>query len=212
MDSILKQAKQGDTLYGASSTATIPSSPYDFTDLEGTQALLPDLVVARAGVVKRKRSGRLVTARLVRNVSTIALLPGRAVVWKADFRNLRVDGYARVTGVAYAGIVDPHLPAAGVRVNDLFWLYQTGPIEYALSAAANAENVIASDAFLRVLTAAASTSVTAGRLYTWDGTISAAESTDGTETAKLEFTPLGKAASAQVTSDTYGLGIFAGTP
>ena len=63
---------------------------------------------------------------LVRNVSGITLLPGRAVTWYTGKDNKQVGGYSRVQGEYCAGIVDDEL-TNGCPANDLFWLMIGGP-------------------------------------------------------------------------------------
>lgn len=123
----------GKTYYGVD--GTINTSDYGRSvELEGSVRTFADYSsISSSGGVSVKRSNRTVTAILVRNVATVALLPKRGVRWKAGSRGKRVDGYSNVSYstsklTTLAGIVDPHLPAAGVRVGDLFWLIVSGPV------------------------------------------------------------------------------------
>lgn len=105
-----------------------PASVGRSTELEGTEMKFRDEV--RVGnEPRRRRSGRFRLARLVRNDSGVTLLPGRAAAWKTNFRGTRVGGYTAADGDPVAGIVDPDLPAAGVKPSDLFWLFREGPSE-----------------------------------------------------------------------------------
>jgi hypothetical protein len=108
------------------------------------------------------RSNRVKTCIAVRNVSGVALLPKRTVVFKSGSLS-EVDGYNADTGVAVAGVVDEHLPASGVANNDVFWITVHGPTEVKLGPAQQA----AADTTLVALTAATSTvSTTAGQAQT----------------------------------------------
>lgn len=102
------------------------------------------------------RSNRIKTCIAVRNVATIALFPKRVAVWKSGSFT-EVNGYTAVTDAASAGVVDEHLPATGVAVNDVFWLVVNGPTEVRLGTA----NQAAVDTTLVALTAAGSTNTTA---------------------------------------------------
>lgn len=73
-------------------------------------------------------SGRLIRVRIVRNVSTISLLPGRLAVFQktAPFET-KVDGYTVGVADRPAGVIDEFLPTIGVPPNDLFYLVIKGP-------------------------------------------------------------------------------------
>jgi hypothetical protein len=108
------------------------------------------------------RSNRIKTCIAVRNVSGVALLPKRTVVFKSGSLS-EVDGYNADTGKPVAGVVDEHLPASGVANNDVFWITVQGPTEVKLGPAHEA----AADTTLVALTAATSTvSTTAGQAQT----------------------------------------------
>lgn len=68
------------------------------------------------------------TILIVRNVSTIALLPRRLVAFKAGQYAKQVDGYTRLL-LQEGYPVDEFLPAAGVPVNDLFYVVVSGRAE-----------------------------------------------------------------------------------
>jgi len=110
-----------------------------------------------------QRTHAPVVARVVRNVSGISLLPGRAVKWAAGYRNRRVDGYVCETGEEVAGIVDEYLPSSGVDDGDLFWLVQRGPSLWLSNLANAAGNNVSEGDRLVSLTAATSQATTAGR-------------------------------------------------
>jgi hypothetical protein len=109
------------------------------------------------------RSNRRKVCIAVRNTAGAALLPKRvvrlagsgAVLWGA------ADGYASVANESLCGVVDEFLPAAGVAVNDVFWVTVDGPTEVAV--ALSGTDVAVRDR-LSVVTAAASNSTTAGRV------------------------------------------------
>jgi hypothetical protein len=134
-------------------------------DYEGTVRSFPDITVSSGGM-KAKNSGRTVTCILVRNTCSSSsgtagkLLPGRLVAWQTGYIGRRVNGYTTTDYARVAGVVDEHLPAAGVPQYDLFWLVVKGPclVKNALSSVVD----IAQDDFLIALTAATSGSVTAG--------------------------------------------------
>jgi len=165
---------RGKTWYNG---GTIDATDLSGIHLEGTVHVFPNADPADEMV--RRNNGDVVCV-CVRNTSTIALAPGRAVTWEALFRNRRVDGYCRITAEAVAGIVDEFLPSAGVAINDLFWLVVQGECR-ALSAfhGAGFNGDYVEDDPLYALTAAASTGNTGGRFQKWNGTFSAAETTNG---------------------------------
>lgn len=122
--------------------------------------------------VKDTITGGEVTCILVRNASTVSLLPGRVVVWKTLSQGKQVDGYSGVSGdyCKVAGVVDPFLPSTGVAANDYFWLVVKGPclVKKSLDG-----NTLTSDDYVCAITAAASTSTTAGRILSFVATSNA---------------------------------------
>lgn len=157
-DNVTGLFERGKTYYHGTSK-TLSTSYGTSVDVEGTVRQFPDITVSTGGM-KTKNSGRTVTCVLVRNTSAGALLPGRLVSWAAGYVGRRVDGYTTTDYARVAGVVDEHLPAAGVPRYDLFWLVVKGPalIKNALSSVAD----IAQDDFLVALTAATSGAITAG--------------------------------------------------
>jgi len=140
----------GQTL-GVSSTA-------DGVGWVGAVKTFPDVDPATGKI----RSNRIKTCIAVRNVSGVALLPRRTVVFKSGSLS-EVAGYNADTTVPVAGVVDEHLPASGVANNDVFWITVQGPTLVKLGPAQEA----AVDTALVALTAAASThSTTAGQAQT----------------------------------------------
>ena len=129
------------------------SSATDGTGWVGAVKVFPD-VDPKTGKV---RSNRLKTCIAVRNGSGVALLPKRAVAFKAGSFS-EVDGYSRVTNAPVAGVVDEFLPTSGVAANDVFWVTVEGPTELFVSAAVAVGDVVAAvTASTTNLTAAAST-------------------------------------------------------
>jgi hypothetical protein len=109
------------------------------------------------------RSNRRKVCIAVRNTSGAALLPKRVVRLTSSARGVATvaDGYAAVANDPYVGVVDEFLPAGGVAANDVFWVTVDGPTE--VSVALSGADVVVRSA-LSVITAAASTSTTAGRV------------------------------------------------
>lgn len=132
------------------------SSTDDGKQWVGAVKVFPD-VNPNTGVV---RSGRVKKCVAVRNTSSVALLPKRVVALKSGSFT-EVDGYAAVGNNEYVGVVDEHLPSGGVAVNDVFWITVDGPTE--VSAALSGTDIAAGNR-LAAITAAASTSTTAGRV------------------------------------------------
>jgi hypothetical protein len=190
---IHKKIPRGRTWYNGD---TIDANNLGGVLFEGTVAVFPNRS-AKTGVAPwSRRAPDEVVAVLVRNVSGVNLLPGMMVTWAAGYFKKRVDGYSRTTAVWVAGVVDEHLPAAGVPTNDLFWLVVKGPTLVKTSAAADAEDVIAEFGRLVALTAAASThSTTAGRVI--------AQTDAGTDTTLDQIqNVVGIALSANTTAQT----------
>lgn len=134
-------------------------------NLEGQERWTQDVNPA-TGVV---RSAYPVLLRCVRNVAAAALLPKRLVTFQASagYYGSRVDGYSRLTAV-HCYPVDEYLPAAGVPVNDLFWIVIYGPALVLTDIAASAANLIPVGTRLVSLTAATSGATTAGRVSPQD--------------------------------------------
>jgi hypothetical protein len=134
------------------------SSASDGGGWVGAVKVFPDVNPATGKI----RSNRVKKCIAVRNTSGVALLPKRVVTFKSGSIT-EVDGYTNVTDQASAGVVDEHLPAAGVAANDVFWITIDGPTEVKLGPAQEA----AVNTVLVALTAATSTvSTTAGQAQT----------------------------------------------
>lgn len=155
--------KLGATLMGK--TRTIDSAALPGVHLEGGVRTFRIKTLADKTLLVNQ-SDLVVMA--VRNVGAAALLPGRLVTWAAGYTKRRVDGYARTDAVQVAGVVDPYLSTAGVRVNDVFWLVIKG-LTYAKTAlSAGAANLLPEGTILVALTAATSGATTAGRVAPQD--------------------------------------------
>lgn len=137
------------------------SSNDDGKSWVGTVKQFPDVDPTTGKV----RSGRVKTCVAVRNASGVALLPKRVVRFAVGTAGVavfaHVDGYANVTNEERVGVVDEYLPAAGVADKDVFWVTVQGPTE--VSVALSGTDVAVGDR-LSAITAAASTSTTAGRV------------------------------------------------
>jgi hypothetical protein len=158
MDTVAGLPKRGQTYHGGT-----PSSITQSAKLEGHEKAFPDEVAGTSGNMNTRRSDRKVYCRLVRNTAGFALLPKRAVTWESGYWGKRVDGYARTTAAAVAGVVDPFLPAAGVADDDLFWLVRKGPCLWKTSLSDYSSDIAEGD-WLVALTAATSGATTAGRV------------------------------------------------
>jgi hypothetical protein len=124
-DNVSALPKRGYTFYG---DKTPPTTYGQSVSVEGTFKTFNNETVSTSGGVTTLRDNQKIECILVRNASTISLLPGRVVTWQANYHRRRVDGYARLdfTG-AIAGVVDDQLPAAGAQAGDLFWVMVKGP-------------------------------------------------------------------------------------
>lgn len=71
-------------------------------------------------------SNETVECVAVRNTSGGALLPKTLVKFKAGAVLTEIDGSANDSSVR-VGVVDEYLPAAGVPVNEVFWVVVKGP-------------------------------------------------------------------------------------
>ena len=98
------------------------SSTSDGTHIVGTEKWFVD-VHPRTGAVN---SNAPVKCIAYRNTSGGAILPGAVVKAKASALLSEVDGSAGVDDMV-VGVADEYLPAAGVAVNDIFWMVVTGP-------------------------------------------------------------------------------------
>jgi hypothetical protein len=98
------------------------SSTNDGTHIVGTEKVFVD-VHPRTGVVNSNAPVKCVA---MRNTSAGAITPGTVIKAKASALLSEVDGSAGVDDLI-VGVADEYLPAAGVAVNDIFWMVVTGP-------------------------------------------------------------------------------------
>ena len=150
-------------------------------------------------ITGKVRSNRRKVCIAVRNTSTVALAPKRVVRLAAGSFTL-VDGYASTANAEVVGVVDEYLPASGVAVNDVFWVTVGGPTE--VSVALSGTDVAVGDR-LGVITAAASTSTTAGRVTPL--TLSGASTATVDHTLPVGY--IGRACSAGATTGSAVLAI-----
>jgi hypothetical protein len=158
---------RGETFYNG---GTIDSNNLGGVQYEGKTYRFEDLDYSQTGGIKPARTGRYVDCMVVRNVGAAALLPKRLATFQLTAGSPmvgRVDGYSRLTSTP-AFPVDEFLPAAGVPVNDLFYLVINGPATVLTDLAAGANNVFNVGDVLTSLTAATSGATTAGRVKPQD--------------------------------------------
>lgn len=156
---------RGGTYFGGNTADSTSGAHY-----EGKEYVFEDKdYSATAGGASSIRTNRFVRCRIVRNVAAAALLPSRLVTYRAsgDY-GAAVDGYARTTAADYAGVTDEWLPAAGVPVNDLFYIVIEGPTTVYSDLAGGANNVLTVGLKVVALTAATSGATTAGRIAPQD--------------------------------------------
>jgi hypothetical protein len=151
---------RGKTFYDGN---TIDSNNLGGVNLEGKEWVFED--VDPRSPVGSNRTNRYVRCRIVRNVSAGVLLPKFLVGSAGVGGNLlgRVDGKTTTTAQNVVGAVDEYLPAAGVPVNDLFWLVIKGPALITTAMEGDANNLIPVDTKLVALTGVTSGSTTSGR-------------------------------------------------
>jgi hypothetical protein len=177
----------------AAGLASVAST--DFDNIPGREYCVEDIDPADLTLPK-PRSGRPVTLLAVRNSAAAALLPKRLVKFKAGKFGLEVDGYCTSTAEKYAGVVDEFLPAAGVPVNDVFYIVVSGPSLVLTDLAGGANNLLPADTVLVALTAATSGATTAGRVSPQD--LTGATAVLGNQVENR----IGRALSAATTANT----------
>ena len=208
MEPGVQLVQRGETMYGPSQT--IDTSDYGVT---AKQEGMPLRWTNTDPTDPTKTlSENDVFCVLVRNVSGITLMPSMTVTWASGFIGRRVDGYARTTAVAIAGIVDDHLSVTtGVRNGDMFWLMVKGKVLAYTGTSTFTNDIWAAGDFLYAITAAASTANTtggttaddAGNLINWNavGTFTETQTTDGT-LLNLTRNAFAKAISAATSGET----------
>lgn len=138
------------------------------SDYRGRVFTVRDLTASTVGGVNTLHSNSDVLVCLVKNSSGITLTGGKLVAFKAGTQGQEVDGYTATTAAPHAGIVDP-LYTNGVPNGYDFLIIVRGNVTGLTDLAGGANNVITQDSTVLVaLTAAASTSTTAGRLAPQD--------------------------------------------
>lgn len=151
---------RGETFYNGT---TIDSNDLGGANLEGKEYLFEDIDLSTGSVGARPaRTNQYVRCRCVRNKAAAALLPKRLVTFVAGDWG-RVDGYADSNPEGPCFPVDEWLPAAGVPVNDLFWIVVEGPATVLTGLVADATNVINQNDPLVNLAGTTSGATTAGR-------------------------------------------------
>lgn len=163
---------RGETFYNLFAASTQSTS--DGTQFEGKEWVFEDVNPQ----TKAYRSGQFVTCRAVRNVSGIALLPGRVARFAAGALAAngppggvfggQVDGYVNnnldFTSLnAWGYPVDEFLPTAGVQNNDLFWVVVQGPAGVKTDLATLTQSILVGDMVV-AQTAVTSQATTAGRI------------------------------------------------
>lgn len=138
------------------------------SNYEGREYVVDDIIMTPGSTKGNLRSRSKKTLRIVRNTSTIALAAKRAVVFQNGYFGRRVDGY-NSSDMGVCALVDEYIGSAGVPVNDLFYIVIEGPATGKSPNAANG-NFMKFLYGVKVwgLSAAASTSATAGRLRVLD--------------------------------------------
>lgn len=174
------------------------SSATDGTGWVGAVKQFPDVDPATGTI----RSNRVKTCVAVRNSAAAALLPKRVVRFRLTAGTAvfaEVDGYAAETNEERVGVVDEHLPASGVAVNDVFWVTVAGPTEVAVALSGTA---VAVGDRLSCVTAATSGATTAGRV----GPSPLSASTAGANNNGIGV--IGRACSAGATTGTNVLALI----
>lgn len=115
--------------------------------------------------------GARLRLRIVRNVSpgTFKILPSALCTFKTGSGEYggQVDGQVNATA-AECYPADMFLPAAGVAVNDLFYIVVDGPTKILNDLAAGANNLLPAGTVVVGLTAVTSEATTSGRLAPQD--------------------------------------------
>lgn len=194
--SVVNAIARGKTFYDGN---TIDTSDYGGIHIEGSVRSFRDYDYVADTSMLKLRSARMNTCILVRNVSGIALLPGRVARWQAAQRGKRVDGYVTSLAAEAAGVVDEWLPTAGVPNGDLFWLLVDGCSLIRTDLAGDTGTDFAEGDILVAATAATSQSTTAGRVKQADFAVTEAV------LANNITNRIGRAMSANTTAQTNRL-------
>jgi len=194
-DSVVASVARGKTFYDGN---TVDTADYGGIHIEGSIRRFKDYDYVADTTMLKLRSAAMNTCVLVRNVSGINLLPGRAARWQAAMRGRRVDGYTTTLAAEAAGIVDEWLPPAGVPNGDLFWLLIDGNTLLRTDLAGDTGTDFSEGDILIAATAATSQATTAGRLRQADFDTAITGLLLGNQIANR----IGRAMSANTTAQT----------
>lgn len=130
---------RGETFSNSQLASDIDTTNLGGVNLEGKEYVFEVNTPDTPANLQSDSSGRGVRVRVVRNLSTVNLKPGRIAHYKLDDPyECHVDGYTFATADRPAGIVDEYLPTVGVQPNDLFYIVVDGPTTFTqLSASAS---------------------------------------------------------------------------
>lgn len=162
--------KRGQTFYGGA----VPTAAADLiahADLEGKTWRFEDIDYSLPGTTSF-RSGKYVTCMLVRNVHSTVILPSDVVVFNVAGSGVEYLGQVKKaipTLGERTAVADEYLPAAGVAVNDLFWVVIAGPTM--------AKTDTAGDTTLAINDIVIPGATTAGRVIGQDQTVAAGAAT-----------------------------------
>lgn len=130
--------------------------------LEGQEYVIKDDAATGRG----NGTGMPVTLRVVRWTGTFGnCLPKRVVKYSttAGEWGKKVTGYANASAEDYAGVADDQLPAAGVPLNDLFYIVVKGPTKVCRDFGTGTSFTVGARV-VAMTTAASSGGTTAGRI------------------------------------------------
>lgn len=197
--------ERGGTWY---SGRTIDTANYEGVEVEGTTKCFEDKNWNAAGVKTDRLSPRMVTCRLVRNVSGVTIYAKRLVQLDPTNPN-RVLGYASTLfGESYPA--DEYLPAGGVPNGDLFWIVVGGPAVCLTGFAGadfNSVSIAAGDILgsgTQAASTGAGTTGVAGRIAgVLAVNVALTTNTQYNELLRYAHNPLGRALSAKTSGNTH---------
>jgi hypothetical protein len=154
---------RGETFFGTSETVDTTSGAH----LEGKEFQFRDVDPRSVG--SGDRTGRVVTCRVVRNMSGTTIYGGYLCTFRATAGKFggQVDGLVD-TSAELCYPADEYLPSAGVRDKDLFYIVVGGPALIKTPLSGDANNVFSVGSMVVGLTAATSGATTAGRAVAQD--------------------------------------------
>lgn len=184
---------------------TVDAATGCFDHLVGREWWVADEVpAAGSSGTRQARTNRLVRIKLVKNGAAVALLPKRLARFASTDYGQTIDGYVATTAQDYAGVIDEHLPSAGVPASYYCYVVTAGPTLCLLPlAGADFNGDVAVGDRLVGLTAATSQATTAGR-------IAKENITGSTQTSDYSFIHnnlanfVGRALTARTTQNTTG--------